>query len=676
MSSGKFRVKGIYGSGMVLQRETTNCIFGCAPAGSSVELEFRGKNYCVKADSGENWKIEFESLKAGGPFELCLKNQDEKIVYSDVFVGEVWVNSGQSNAQLPMERMKFSYPEEFAASKNDNVRMITIPISWSFDGEQDTVENPAWICACPENIGQMSGTGYFFAKKLSEELKVPVGIVNASQGGSPISAWMSKKSLQELGKNEYLTRLAIYENPENVKKKQDDVALSQSKWDVLINSTDLGQKEKWDQAEYSSIEKEWEDCSIPGEIDNKGTAGFVWIKKEIELTSEQVKHFDEKKGWIWFGTIVDADKIWINGKEVGITYYCYPPRRYEIPSGTLKTGKNTITVRLQKNSSYGKIRLYDEKPYYLFTQDVKIHPVAVRNVEIPLNGVISKGENGVCIELSGTWKMKAGNAVENAPEGMFFEWCPTALYNAMLAPCFNYAVAGALWYQGESDAGHYGEYAEMLNKMIDLWHEKFVYAKKDMPFVVMQLPNWSDGWDEKSEAVFSDWALQREAQFKAVKNTENTALSVTIDAGEWNDLHPEKKKTGGTRAAIQALRIAYGKNYLPAPEYESYEQKGNEVIVKIDCFGSKLKACVVMNKAADLKKSGKEVFGFSVLYKDGDEKVTSVCAQLISDSEVKLVLPELKGELKEIRYLWSQNPAPVNLYSNEDLPVTPFRIIL
>lgn len=675
MSSDKFVVKGIYGSGMVLQRETVNCIFGNGKIGTKVELEFRGNSYCSDVDTKGNWKIEFDSMSAGGPFELVLKNEDEKIVYDDVFVGEVWVNSGQSNAKLPMIRMKHSYPQEFAAKKNDFVRMITIPISWSFEGEQDSVENPKWICASPDTIGEMSGTGYFFAKRLSEELKVPVGIVNASQGGSPISAWMSKKSLQELEKNEYLTRLAIYENPENIVKKQKSVAEAQQKWDELINSSDKGQKEGWEALDFSNLDSSWTDCSIPGYIEDFNSAGFVWIKKEVNLSKEQANHFNEKNGWIWFGTIIDADKIWINGKEVGITYYCYPPRRYEVPSGILKEGSNTITVRLQKNSKIGKIRLYEEKPYYLFTQDVKIHPVAVRNVEIPAE-IISTGKNGVCIDLTGNWKMKVGTKVEDGPEGMFFEWCPTALYNSMLSPCFNYAVAGALWYQGESDAGRYGEYSSMLNKMIQLWREKFVYAKKNMPFVIMQLPNWSDGNDEESAVVFNDWALQREAQFNAVKNTDNTAIAITIDAGEWNDLHPEKKLTGGTRAANQALRIAYGKSYKPSPEYKCYSKEDDKILVEFDVFGSSLKAGKVNGKACDINTLDKNVYGFSVLYKDTEEKCIEVKAELISDSKVCVQLPKVDGKILELRYLWAANPAPVNLYSMDNLPAAPFRIIL
>lgn len=672
------KTKGIYSDGMVLQRETVNCIFGTAKPEKTVTLTFRNQTITADSDKEGNWKIEYNPGSAGGPFQMEITSDSENLTFKDVYVGEVWISSGQSNAQLQMERLKFSYPEDYTAAPNQNIRMITIPITWSFDGEKDSVENPTWVCASPETIGGMAGTGYFFAKKLTAELGIPVGIINNAQGGSPISSWMSKKSLQELNQNEYLSRLAYYENPENVTNKQKDLAESQKNWDTLLNNSDAGAKENWEQLPFSKIDDSWTDCEVPGYIEDFDSAGFVWIKKEVILTDTQVKHFDAKKTWIWLGTIIDADKVWINGTLVGGTGYSYPPRRYVVPAGTLKEGSNTITVRLQKNSKYGKIRFYEEKPYFLFTENAKIHPVVVRNVEIPETKTIPS--DAECIGLSGKWKKKIGTKVEDAPAGMFFEWCPTALYNSMLSPCFNYAIKGALWYQGESDAGRYAEYTALLKKMIQLWREKFVYAPKNMPFVVMQLPNWSDGHGEDTAVVFSDWACQRESQAKAVKETENAALAVTIDAGEWNDLHPEKKLTGGTRAACQAMRLAYSKNYKPAPEFKNITKVDAGYEVEIETFGSVLKACAVNGKSADLnaKEVQNKVCGFSVLYTktDGKEDCVEVPAQLISETKVLVKLPELPGQCKALRYLWAQSPAPVNLYSAELLPAAPFSVDL
>ena len=660
------KTKGIYADGMVLQQKTTNCIFGIADANAVVSLNWKDKSYSANTDSDGNWKIEFESGNAGGPFVMEISSGSETVVFKDVYAGEVWVSSGQSNAQLPMDRMRYSYPKEFELPANNNIRMITVPISWSFEGEQDSVENPVWRCASPQTLGSMAGTSYFFAKKLWEELKVPVGIVNPAQGGSPISSWMSKQSLEELKSTENLKELAVWENPENVKTKQKSLADNQSKWDSLVYESDKGIQESWEKIPYEQISDKWSDVTIPGNITEFTSAGVVWFKKEITLTAEQVFHFNSRKTNLWFGTIVDADRIYVNGVQVGGIAYSYPPRRYVVPAGTLVEGKNTITVRVQKNSKYGSIRFYTEKPYCLFTDDVSLSPVAFRNIEVRASvSPLSFDGDSEMIVLDGNWKMAVGCSVEDCPVGMFFEWVPTALYNSMLAPCFNYAVAGALWYQGESDAGRYNEYQAMLCKMIELWRGKFKYAAKNMPFVVVQLPNWSDGWNENSAAVSSQWASMRQVQKRAVESAGNAGIAVTIDAGEWNDLHPEKKYTTGIRSAMEALRIAYGKDFDPAPQAVNVEQKGQTLVVKFDCGKGALTAFNPEQKDC--------IQGFSYLYEsDGELQVVEAAGKIISDTEVEVPVPEVNGKLKEIRYLWADSPNPVCLYSNKGLPAGPF----
>ncbi len=663
-------VKGIYSDGMVLQRNTTNCIFGSGDKGAKVTLNFRDQKIETVTDSSGNWKIEYNPGKEGGPFAMDIHSGGEKIQFSDVYVGEVWVSSGQSNAQLPMERMKFSYPEEFDLPTNNHIRMITVPISFNFEGEQDSVVNPEWKCASPKNIGSMSGTAYFFAKKLSQDLGVPVGVINASQGGSPISAWMSKKSLEELGdKQHYLTELSKWENLSAIKAKQESMALENERWNSLISGADEGNSGAWEQLSFRDVAGSWEDVQIPSNIPVE-KAGIIWLKKEINLTLNQVENFNAQKTWLWLGTILDADRVYVNGLKVGETFYCYPPRRYEVPAGTLVEGSNTITIRVQKNSKNGPIRFYEEKPYCLFTADVPVSPVAFRNVEVQENAdAKSLMPGSELIKLDGIWKMKKGCELEDAPSGMFFEWVPTALYNAMLSPAFNYAVAGALWYQGESDAGHYEEYKQMLVKLISLWRQKFKYAKNDMPFVVVQLPNWSDGWDECNAQLTSEWASLRQEQLLAVELAGNAGLAVTIDAGEWNDLHPEKKYTAGTRSAMEALRIAYNKNYTPSPKAIFTKRMEEVFIVQFDCGGSKL---VSLNPALQ-----DYVPGFSFTYEcDGELKMVEIAGRIISDDEIQVPVPAVKGSLKEIRYLWSNSPYPVTLYAENGLPAAPFTAVV
>ena len=668
------KVKGIYSDGMVLQRDVVNCAFGVAEPGAKVVLNFRDSEFSCVCDAEGNWKIEYDVGKAGGPFELKISCGNENVLFKDVFVGEVWVSSGQSNAQLPMSRMYFSYREEFELPANQNIRMITIPITFAFDGEKDCVENPVWQCASPETLGGMSGTGYFFAKKLQSDLGVPVGIINPSQGGSPINSWVNEEVLQNLNQTEFLAALETYRNPKNVEEKRATVEKNQFEWNKKLNESDVGLVENWQDIPFSSIGNEWKNCSVPGFIDELDSAGIIWLKKNVKLSAKQVKKFNSKKTWLWLGTIVDADKVYVNGTFVGETPYCYPPRRYVIPADVLKVGENTITIRLQKNSNFGKPRFYEEKPYYIFTDDVKVWPVSTRNVEIPAKKIV-KPRDGVLIDISGTWRCKVGCKVENCPDGIFFEWQPTALYNAMLAPCFNHGVAGALWYQGESDCGRTEVYSGFLKEMIALWRKKFAYSKKNFPFVAVQLPNWCDAVNEGASAINDGWADMRMIECNIAREVENAACAVCLDAGEWNDLHPEKKYTVGTRAAKEALRIAYGKNYNPAPAFHSFEKTGKSWVVKFNCFDSELNAFVVKNMAADLNKKCKDVFGFTVLFENnGTKGFVAAKAKLLSGNCVEVFVPKVEGKILELRYLYAFNPAPVNLYSAELIPAEPFVI--
>ena len=666
----KLTVKGIFGSGMVLQRNKINCIYGVADGYTDIMLTFRGVTSITQSDEFGNWKLEFSPGEAGGPFEMIIKADSDRIEFKDIYVGEVWVSSGQSNAQLPMERMRFTYPQEFALPANQNIRMLTVPIRWALDGEKDSIEpgSAEWMAASPETLGKMSGTAYFFAKKLAAELDVPVGIINASQGGSPIASWLSKSALEEMGdKEEYLNQLEYYENTENVLKKQRDVAEAQKTWDFDLNRHCVFPDTESDEG--------WQTCTIPGYLDELDSAGIVWIKKDIQLTAEQAEHFNSQKTWLWMGTIVDADTAYVNGSQVGNTPYCYPPRRYEVPSGVLREGRNVIILKVQKNRKEGKIRFYEEKPYCLFTEGVYVAPTAVRNIEgheeslFPLDGEF--------IDLQGEWKIFVERKIRDCPDQIFFEWMPTALYNGMLAPCFRYAIAGALWYQGESDAGHPAEYKAMLVKLINLWRHKFVYGSKDLPFVVVQLPNWSDGHGEDTASVNGGWAEIRQVQADATEIAGHAGVAVTIDAGEWNDLHPEKKKTVGSRAAMEALRIAYGKSFISAaPKADLCEKQGEKYKVHFDCGNSALVAYRVTEKeTADFTKEDKKVHGFSLLYeKKGELTAVETTATLVDTSTVEVDLQPTYGKLCELRYLWADSPNPVNLYSQNQLPAMPFRL--
>ena len=649
MSENKFRTLGIYADGMVLQRNTVNCIFGDGASGE-VKLSFRDMTLTAAAAPDGTWKIEYNPGEAGGPFEMKLVCAGSAITFNDVWVGEVWVNSGQSNAQLPMDRLRYSYPHRMKLPKNDNIRMITVPITYSYDGPKDTVENPTWICASPQTIHLMSGTAYFFASYLEQELGVPVGIINASQGGSPITSWMSEESLKQLGKTNYLEQLEKWRKPGAVKEQLERQTRAQEEWFKNLAATDTGLNEHWENLSFEEINNDssWQNCFIPNNFYDLKEGGVCWFKKEIDISAAELAALTMPNEDIrlWLGVIVESDKAWVNGVYCGETGYCYPPRRYVIPKNVLHVGKNTITVRVVKTNQT-PIRFFEDKTYAIFNTKERL-------------------------SLDGEWKKRVACDAPNAPAGIFMEWQPTALYNSMLAPAFNYAVAGALWYQGESNTWGAFEYAELLQTMIQTWREKFVYAKKNMPVVVVQLPKWGDGYKDEQRNYPEDWAWLRKAQADGVTAAGNAALASMVDAGEWNDLHPEDKIVVGERAAREALRIGYGIESATAPVMKDFTVTADKVKVRFDQE-------VIMNNS--------ELVGVEGLYfvcrresdmpfAGNDSLHIKAKGTVVGPDTIEVEIPSQIKEsgypIKELRYLWTNCPEFVTLYSKSGLPAQPF----
>ena len=207
----------MYSSGMVLQRDKINCIYGTGDVFSDVIMSFRGVTSITQVDENGCWKFEFSPGEAGGPFDMTIKCDNQKIEFTDIYVGEVWFNAGEGNAKHTMDSMKYTYPEEFTLPDNINVRMINIPSKYSFGEKIDYVENPKWNYVTKDTLGEMSGVAYFFAKKLAVDLGVPVGIINASYENAPIESWLSRKAIDEMGdKKEDLEVISYYENKDNL----------------------------------------------------------------------------------------------------------------------------------------------------------------------------------------------------------------------------------------------------------------------------------------------------------------------------------------------------------------------------------------------------------------------------------------------------------------------------
>lgn len=610
----------ILSDGVVLQRDTQFKIEGWATPGEKITLTFKTKKYNAKTGNEGKWSIEIPSQKAGGPYEMVFTGQN-KIKVSNILFGDVWVCSGQSNMVLPMERVKENYPNEIAAANYPEIRNFFIPTSTNLNGGQEDLPPGTWKEANPKDVLTFGAVAYFFAKKVYEKYKIPIGLINASVGGTPIEAWISEEGFHNFP--EILK--TIEQNKDSVYLASLNGSTKTFKPKPILDKGTL-ENPKWFDESY--IPKGWNNINIPGFWEDQGVKdlnGVVWYRKEIDVP-EAMTGVPAK---LMMGRIVDADIVYINGKQVGNITYQYPPRRYEIPAGILKSGKNIVVIRVQNNS--GKGGFVPDKPYFL----------TANNKEI---------------DLKGTWQYKVGEVykpvqLEDSP-GFSAQNQPAALYNAMVAPIIQQKIKGFLWYQGETNTWYPETYFGYLSALISDWRKK--WNDENLPFLYVQLANFQDVDYLPTE---SQWAELRYAQLQAL-SLPKTAMTVAIDLGEWNDIHPLNKKDVGERLALGAFKLAYNENVVySGPIYDSYKKKGNKIVLTFREIGSGL-----------ISNDGEELRRFEIAASDG--KFEWANAKIVENT-IEVWSDEIENPVK-VRYAWCDNPRDANLYNIEGLPASPF----
>ncbi|MFV0554922.1 MAG: sialate O-acetylesterase, partial [Mangrovibacterium sp.] len=370
-------------------------------------------------------------------------------------------------------------------------------------------------------------------------------------------------------------------------------------------------------------DKDWKTVQLPSKwhgTELEKVNGAVWMRKTVKIPQSMLG----KEGMIELGCIVDADSVFINGKFVGWTSYQYPPRKYRIPADLLVKGENTIAIKILAQRGVGGV--VPEKNYW-----------------------IAVGDEQVSIE--GTWKYRVGTKMAALPGDTFFQWKPAGLHNAMISPITNFAIRGALWYQGESNVGT-RDYADRLSDMVANWRAE--WGQGDFPFVIIQVANFQESFDHPTESA---WAALRQSQYDAYKRNRNMGLANIIDIGEWNDIHPLNKKTVGQRTALAAEHLAYGyEGEYSGPELRQVEIIGSQMILSFDHVGS------------GLQEKGDTLEGFAMA---GADKQFHWAKAEIKGDKVILTCDAVKTPIY-VRYAWADNPDKANLYNKEGLPAISF----
>ncbi|MUP44947.1 sialate O-acetylesterase [Gramella sp. BOM4] len=612
----------LVGDGMVLQRDAEVQIWGWASAGETVKISFQGHNKETVANQDGEWSFRFEDLKQGGPFTMNLDGTNS-IVLNDIYIGDVWLCSGQSNMETTMSRVSPLYQDEIDSADNPEIRYFEVPKEYDLSGKRTRLSGGMWKPVNRENIEEFSAVSYFFGKQIHERYDVPVGLINSALGGSPVQAWLSEEALQK-----YPEHLAEVQrlSPEGVVDSLENLDQERIRsWYADVNFRDLGIKNSWKSEAFD--DSDWKTMEVPSfwtESDLGETNGIVWFRKSFELD----KNATNQAARLLLGNIVDADSVFVNGEFVGNTTYKYPPRRYTIPEGVLKVGKNTISIKILNERGPGGF--ITDKPYQLVW-------------------------NGSTIDLKGSWKYKLGAGAESLQPQTFYRWKPEGLYNAMVNPLLNYSIKGVIWYQGESNTGEPEKYKAMFSDMITDWREKWDQEPENFPFLFVQLANFMEAHEGPTD---SNWARLREAQMQSL-DVPATGMAVAIDIGEWNDIHPLNKKDVGKRLAQAAYKVAYDENVVAGgPIMESYEIKGDSIIISFKNVGAGLEI-----------RNGNELEEFAIA--GADKNFVWANARIVGN-KVVVHSPAVKNPVA-VRYAWADNPDEANLYNKEGFPASPFR---
>lgn len=619
--NAEVKLPKVFSSNMVLQRDLPIKIWGWADKKEKITIIFNGDTINLKAGKKGKWNTELKPMPAGGPYEMHIKGKNA-IKLNNILLGDVWVCSGQSNMEWPLHATN-NAEEEIANAKFPRIRLLTVQKNTSTK-PLDDCESEGWVVCSPESIPGFSAVGYFFGRKLNQDLDIPIGLLHTSWGGTNVETWTSASSIEQIEGFEGVSKeLEEYDEVAMVEKQRakleeitgplptEDQGLSEGKAIWAMEKTDFN---SWSEMELPNL---WESKGLPN-LD-----GIVWFQREFEL--ERTDLLGEVE--IHLGPIDDSDITYVNGVEIGENIQKYNEYRVYIPAKEiLKVGKNILVVRVEDTGGGGGIY---GKPEDLF--------VNLDNKKIA---------------LSGTWKYKIGRgdfSVATGPNSM-----PALLYNAMINPLIPYGIKGAIWYQGESNAGRAYQYRATFPNMITNWREQ--WEQGDFPFFFVQLANFMAPVEEPEENA---WAELREAQTMTL-SLPNTGMATIIDIGEANDIHPKNKQDVGRRLALNALKVAYEKDVVySGPSYKEMKIDGEKVILSYENLGS----------GFYLKDKYGYVNGFTVA---GEDKVFHWAQAQISGDNI-IIYSEKVSKPKAVRYGWANNPDDLNLFNLEGLPAVPFR---
>ncbi len=649
--SDNLSLPAIFSDNMVLQQNTDVTIWGNSRPYRTIKLTSNwGEKVKSSSDKEGKWLVIIHTPEAGGPYELKITDSDTIINIQNIMVGEVWLCSGQSNMEMPMQGFSSVHSilggiEEIKNANYPDIRMFTVKKAISEKPKANC--KGTWAICMPETAGSFSATAFFFGKKLNMESNIPIGLIHSSWGGTPVESWTSGKYLENHEDfKETIEKIkesqAIYQELRDWLKKHDRIDMATIQSDKPFKGIDFNDSicakidyndNNWDTIQLPQL---WEKTKI-GSFD-----GAIWFRKKINIPAA----WEGKTLQLNLGPIDDMDVVYINGVKIGgyeIEGYWDKPREYEINPEFIKTGENLIAVRVIDNRGGGGI--YGKK------SDMQLF--------------IKNGNKKDKINISGPWSYIVAteffdnvfylfdiskNEYNEKPE-IEIELNPNTasmLYNAMIAPLIPYTLKGAIWYQGEENVGRANQYEQTFPLMIKNWREDWKLG--DFPFYYVQLAPWNYSTLEGTES-----ADLRDAQRRTLI-IPNTGMAVTLDIGNVDNIHPANKKDVGERLAFWALAKDYGQDIVySGPLYKSMQVEGNKIRISFDYAEN------------GLKTMGKKLTGFEIA---GEDKDYFPAIAEIEQNEVVVYNPKIINPAF-VRYAY-HNGSEATLFNLEGLPASSF----
>ena len=626
------KLNPLFSDHAVLQRDKSVPVWGTTKPGLIIRATIAGRSTRTVASNTGFFMLRFQPLPVGGPYTLEITTNDpaESARVNDVLVGEVWVCSGQSN----MEMVVASSDPDPEPRDCDAVRMITVTPYATMCRQSDF--QGSWKVGKLTNVQRFSAAGYYFAKKLHDELGVPVGMVHTSWGGTRIETWISRDALMRIP----TARQKVVEAEASF---SDDNA-----WKTMLGRTDYpldpgntGEGAGW--AKPSFDDSKWKSAEVPTSFEacnGSATNGSFWFRKTVTIP----KHWRGKELLLSIGSVDKHDVTYFNGIKVGATgtgveeIHWNELRKYTVPASAVAEDKVVIAVRAWSFIYNGALGGPTKEMFLQLA-----------------------GEDNQRVPLDGEWKFKLEHDIGLTPTPPPAPCLPGnanspySLFDSMIHPLVPYAIRGAIWYQGESNAGNAREYLELQCAMVDDWRR--AWGQGDFPYICVQLANFLQPMPYDPRAT---WPYVREAQLQTTQTCPNTGMASAIDIGDAIDIHPKNKRDVGFRLAQWALARTYQRNVVAnGPHYVSYEIEGSGVRIRFTDVGAGL----VIRDAAGI---------INTCY-IADESRKFVPAKARIEGDTLVVWADTVRQPRAVRYAWADNPDGCNLYNADGLPASPFR---